>query len=199
MQKRQVELRARWKQDGTWPEIVSLMQTRIGLNTGQAVIGNMGSPRRFNYTMMGDNVNLAARCESGAKAYCVYTMITEATWQGSVAASDDIAFRFLDQIVVKGRSQPVRMFEVIGKKDEISGETSACLACFSDGMERYLARDWDRARVLFEESAKLEPNQPGGELGIITNPSLVMLDRIPQMKANPPGDDWDGVYVMQSK
>ena len=114
-------------------------------------------------------------------------------------AKDDIAFRQLDRIVVQGRTQPVKMYEVIGMTEELSSETAACIGCFIDGMEKYLDQDWDRARALFEEAAKLEPFQPGGELGIITNPSLVMLDRVPQMKANPPGDGWDGVYVMQTK
>ena len=74
------ELRKKWRSEGNkWPEIVWNMQSRIGLNSGRATIGNMGSSTRFNYTMMGDNVNLAARMESGAKQYGVYTMVTEST------------------------------------------------------------------------------------------------------------------------
>lgn len=199
MQARQAELREKWKRDGAWPEIVHRMQTRIGLNTGEAVIGNMGSPNRFNYTMMGDNVNLAARCESGAKAYGVYTMVTGETRDAAAAARDDIAFRYLDRIVVKGRTRPVEMHEVMGLTAEMSAAALDCVAAYTAGVEKYLARDWDAARAAFETSAALEPFQPGGFLRIQTNPSLVMIERAAAMKANPPGEDWDGVYVMTSK
>ena len=80
VQSRLAELRAKWQAEGDrWPESVWRMRTRVGLNTGRCVIGNMGSRTRFNYTMMGDDVNLAARMESGAKSWGVYTMCTEAT------------------------------------------------------------------------------------------------------------------------
>lgn len=199
MQRRQGELREKWRSEGGWPDIVYQMQTRIGLNTGPAVIGNMGSPRRFNYTMMGDTVNLAARCESGAKSYGVYTMVTGETRAGAVAVKDDIAFRYLDKIVVKGRSQPAEIFEVLGFAAELPQATSDCIGIYEQGIARYLARDWDRAREAFERSAKLEPHQPGILAGCDTNPSLVMIDRAGKMKANPPADDWDGRYVMTSK
>ncbi|MCB1226246.1 MAG: adenylate/guanylate cyclase domain-containing protein, partial [Verrucomicrobiales bacterium] len=114
MQLRLAELREKWCQDGVWPEVVTQMQTRIGMNSGDAVVGNMGSSKRFNYTMMGDSVNLAARCESGAKSYGVHIMITESTHQQATADGGDLAFRFLDQIVVKGRTQPVKIYEILG-------------------------------------------------------------------------------------
>ena len=105
------------------------MQTRIGCNTGTATVGNMGALDRFNYTMMGDMVNLAARCESGAKAYGAYIMITEETKLASQSTKDDIAFRYLDKIVVKGRKQPVAMFEPTGFFSELTRETQDCLDC----------------------------------------------------------------------
>ncbi len=200
MQQKQAELRMKWKADGNWPDIVHQMQTRIGLNTGKAVIGNMGSPRRFNYTMMGDDVNLAARMESGAKSYGAYNMITETTHDQSVASSDDIAFRFLDRIVVKGRTKPTKTYEIIGFKSELSQKTADCLGTFAEGMTKYLNQDWDGATQLFKESAPLELFQPEDRsLEIATNPSLVMTARCTEMKAVPPGDDWDGVYKMTSK
>ena len=87
---------------------------RIGLNTGQAVIGNMGSEVRFNYTMMGDSVNLAARCESGAKVYGVYTMVTSNTLQEALAQGCELNYRMLDRIVVKGHSEPMWKFTNYG-------------------------------------------------------------------------------------
>ena len=80
-----------------------------------------------------------------------------------------------------------------------ANETAECIELFSKGMEKYLARDWEHALSLFLKAAKLEPNQPGGELGIVTNPSMVMIERVPEMKVTAPGDDCDGVYVMTSK
>lgn len=198
---RLAELREKWKAEGgKWPEIVWRMQSRIGLNSGRATIGNMGSRTRFNYTMMGDNVNLAARMESGAKAYGVYTMVTEATKTACEQhGGDRLMFRFLDKIVVKGRSQPVPVYEVVGLKENVGADTRACLECFGKGIERYHAQAWDEATALFRESATLEPNAPGKTPGVETNPSLVMIERCAAMKAEPPGAGWDGVYVMKSK
>jgi len=192
MQKRQIELREKWRQEGDWPDIVYEMKTRIGLNSGPAIIGNMGSRRRFNYTMMGDTVNLAARSESGAKSYGVYTMITGETKTMAEKHKDDIAFRFLDKIVVKGRTLPAEVYELVGFKAELSARTKECLEVFQQGIERYLAQDWDGAKALFERSAKLEIHQAD-------NPSLVLLKRCDALKAAPPAADWDGVYVMKSK
>jgi len=193
------ELREKWRREGGWPEIVYQMQARIGLNTGPAVIGNMGSPRRFNYTMMGDTVNLAARCESGAKSYGVYTMISGETRLASMNEKDDIAFRYLDKTVVKGRTQPVEMYEVMGFTADLTPEAVGCIEVYSSGIEKYLARDWDGAVAAFEKSSKLEPFQPGFLPGVHDNPSLVMIGRCAEMKIDPPAEDWDGRYVMKSK
>jgi len=199
MQKKQAELREKWRTEGGWPDIVHQMQTRIGLNTGSAVIGNMGSPRRFNYTMMGDTVNLAARCESGAKSYGVYNMITGETRLAAIAEKDDIAYRYLDKIVVKGRTQPAEIFEILGFRSDLPDMAKECIELYSGGIESYLARDWDLARATFERSAVLEPSQRGSLPGVSTNPSLVMVERCLAMKVDPPGEDWDGRYVMTSK
>ncbi len=192
MQKRQLALREKWRKEGDWPDIVFEMQTRIGLNSGQAIIGNMGSRRRFNYTMMGDTVNLAARSESGAKSYGVYTMITSETKTLAQGFKDDITFRFLDRIIVKGRSTPVEMYELVGFDSEITSETQECLSLFKRGIERYLAQDWDGAKALFQRSAQREIHQD-------SNPSLIMLKRCDALQAEPPPPDWDGVYVMKTK
>lgn len=193
------ELREKWRQDGGWPDIVYQMQARIGLNTGPAVIGNMGSPRRFNYTMMGDTVNLAARCESGAKSYGVYTMVSGETRLAAQREKDDIAFRYLDKIVVKGRTQPVEMFEVMGFAADLTPEAVGCIEIYSAGIEKYLARDWDGAAAVFEKSSRLEPFQPGFLAGVHDNPSLVMIARCAEMKGAFLEEDWDGRYLMKSK
>lgn len=196
------ELREKWKGEGTkWPEIVWAMQSRIGLNSGVCMIGNMGSRTRFNYTMMGDNVNLAARMESGAKSWGVYTMCSEATRAGCVEhGGDRLVFRALGRIVVKGRTTPVPIFEIVGLKEHVSDQTRECIALFERGLERYYARDWAGALAFFEKSRELEPNIPGKTLGVVSNPSLVYIEsRVPEAIEEPPPPDWDGRYVMKEK
>jgi adenylate cyclase len=201
VQRRNAELREKWRHEGEkWPQIVHALQTRIGLNTGPVVVGNMGSHTRFNYTMMGDNVNLAARMESGAKSYGVYTMVTEST---KVACEnhggDRIVFRFLDRIVVKGRTQPVPVFEAVGLKEDLSARAEECLRNYDRGIQAYLATDWAAAREAFGQSALAEANRPGETPGVETNPSMVMRARCEHLLLHPPAADWDGIYVMKEK
>ena len=197
---RLLELRAKWAGEGDkWPPFVSRMQVRIGLNTGHATVGNMGSEKRFNYTMMGDSVNLAARCESGAKSYGVYTMVTGETKRAAEAAGDECVFRFLDKIIVKGRSEPAEMYEVVCLRQQLDDATARCLATYAQGIEHYRAQRWDAALECFTEAATLEPNRPERNPDSPSTPSLVMLERIHQLMAAPPPADWDGVFVMRSK
>lgn len=196
------ELRTKWEAEGQkWPEIVWKMQTRIGLNSGVCMIGNMGSRSRFSYTMMGDNVNLAARMESGAKAWGAYTMCSEATkLLCEQHGGDRIVFRPLGRIVVKGRSTAVPIFEPVGLKENVTESTRECIRLFAQGLEKYYARDWAGATALFEQSRDLEPNVPGKTPGVVSNPSLVYLERvIPEAIEEPPPPDWDGRYVMKEK
>jgi adenylate cyclase len=195
------ELREKWKSEGDkWPPIVWEMQSRIGLNGGLATIGNMGSRTRFNYTMMGDNVNLAARMESGAKSWGAYTMVTETTKRGCEQHSGDrVVFRSLARLQVMGRSQAVPVFEIVGLKESLGPEAGECIGLFESALAKYYARDWDAAMALFRQSAVLEPNQPGKTPGVKKNPSLVYLDIVADCKLEPPAADWDGTFVMKEK
>ena len=190
MDKKLVELRAKWKQEH-WPDIVCNMEHRMGMNTGEMVTGNMGSERRFNYTMMGDNVNLAARCESGAKSFNVFTMITEATRTEAEKFGDDLLFRHLDTIVVKGRTKPVRMHEIVALKTDASSNMIECVNLYEQGMQAYYNQDWDKALELFSQSLVLEIHA--------SNPSQLFIARCTEMKEAPPSADWNGVYVMTNK
>lgn len=195
------ELRTKWKDEGEkWPEIVWKMQSRIGLNTGVCMIGNMGSRTRFNYTMMGDDVNLAARMESGAKSWGAYTMVTQVTKAAcELHGGDRVVFRALGRIVVMGRSQPVPIFEIVGLKESLAPTARECIGHFEAGLAKYYARDWDGAIALFKQSAELEPNQPGITPGVKTNPSLVYSAIAEGYRTTPPPEGWVGVYVMKEK
>ncbi len=194
MQERHARLREEWAQSGRWPEAVLGMRTRIGLNTGQAVIGNMGSEVRFNYTMMGDSVNLAARCESGAKAYGVYTMITANTLKSALAHGCELNHRMLDRIVVKGRSEPVEIHELWDAG--VDGAAAArCKELYETGLEHYFAGHWQVALDCFEQSAQFEPGQSYAP----TTPSLVLSQRCRRFIESGGPEDWTGAYRMERK
>ncbi len=194
------ELRDKWRGEGdAWPEVVKNLRARIGLNTGRCIVGNMGSRSRFSYTMMGDDVNLAARMESGAKSWGVYSMCSEATKLAcSAHGGDRVVFRPLGRIVVKGRAHPTPIHEIVGFRENFIAQTLECLDVFARGLEKYYARDWEGALALFRRSAKLEPHQPGTP-GITGNPSGVYLEIVEHCKLEPPGANWDGTYLMKEK
>jgi adenylate cyclase len=200
VQLRIAELRTQWRAEGgRWPEVVCAMRSRIGLNTGRCVVGNMGSRSRFNYTMMGDDVNLAARMESGAKSWGAYSMCTEATKLACEQhGGDRIVFRPLGRIVVKGRAQPTPIHEIVGLRENLAAQTHECLDVFAQALARYYARDWDGAHALFRRSAKLEPRQPGTP-GVTGNPSRTYLEIVEHYRTAPPPENWDGVFVMHEK
>jgi adenylate cyclase len=195
------ELREKWRQEGDrWPEIVHRLQTRIGLNTGSAVVGNMGSQTRFNYTMMGDTVNIAARMESGAKSWGVYSMCTEATRaECERIGPGRVVFRRLGRITVQGRAQPLPIHEMVALSEHASDSMRECIGIFEEGLAKYRERDWDGALALFRRSETLEANGPGRALGSGTNPSLVYIGMAEGYHCEPPSADWDGVYHMKEK
>ncbi len=196
MQEKLLELRKKWASEGEkWPQIVKEMHMRIGINTGEIVTGNMGCEVRMNYTMMGDAVNLAARLESGAKQYGVYSMCSGETLEA--VSRGTVVTRELDMIRVVGKSKPVKIFEIMGRDGEISQKTQDCIGLFSEGLEAYRKKEWDQAVNKFTKSLELEPflNEPG----VKTWPSRVFIERCEMFKAEPPEGEWDGVYTATSK
>ena len=110
-----------------------------------------------------------------------------------------MVFRSLGRIVVKGRTQAVPIYEIVGLKENVSDRTRECIAVFTQALERYYARDWDAALALFERSRDLEFNIPGQTPGVSSNPSLVYLGITAGYKEEPPPENWDGVYHMKEK
>ena len=194
MQVRHAELRREWALSGQWPEMVGHMRTRIGINTGAAVIGNMGSRVRFNYTMMGDSVNLAARCESGAKSYGVYTMVSGATLQAALESMPELFYRKLDRIVVKGRSEPVEVFELW----DVSVARDTALRCrqaYEHGLQLYFNGEWAAASQQFRTAEVDEPSKAFAP----TTPSAVLAQRCREFLDDGGPENWDGAYRMQTK
>jgi adenylate cyclase len=194
MQGRLGKLRKKWILEGDkWPGIVHEMRMRIGINTGAITTGNMGSKVRMNYTMMGDAVNLAARLESAAKQYGVYTMISHFTHE---FIKNDFETRQLDKITVVGKSEPITVYELLAEKGKCAPEIIKLLEFYNQGLTYYYGQAWDNAIAVFEQCDALEPNKSisGGK-----TPSGILLERSLEYKANPPEKGWNGVYNLKSK
>ncbi|MFQ3243089.1 MAG: adenylate cyclase [Lentimonas sp.] len=194
MQEQHAKLRSEWAQSGKWPDVVVQMRTRIGINTGVAVIGNMGSRVRFNYTMMGDSVNLAARCESGAKSYGVYTLISGATLRAALQAMPELFYRKLDRIVVKGRTEPVEIFELWDRTVDREAAVR-CRDLYEEGLQLYFKGEWAAALERFSAAEADEPSRAFAP----TTPSTVLAQRCRGFVESGGPADWDGAYRMQTK
>ena len=160
------------------------LQARIGLSTGEALVGNVGSRRRFNYTAMGDIVNLAARLEGANKAYGTAILAAEPT---RLAAGDAIAWREIDRVRVVGRDTAVSIFEPLAIAGAISPEKSRLSAAFSSALAAYRARQFETAAKMFEELAADD------------TPSRVFVERARRLSTAPPAQSWDAVAVLESK
>ncbi|MCC6807897.1 MAG: adenylate/guanylate cyclase domain-containing protein [Deltaproteobacteria bacterium] len=175
------ELQDGWRARGL-PEI----DIGIGMNSGVIVVGNMGSTARFDYTVMGDSVNLGSRLEGINKEYGTNIIISEFTYERAKA---DVYVRLLDSVRVKGKHEPVRIFELRGL-GRPQGLEEQFIITFEKGIALYKAQKWDEAIKTFNHC--LEMNQTD-------YCSKKYIDRCESMKEDPPGDGWDGVYTMKTK
>lgn len=159
------------------------MQHRIGLNTGEALIGNIGSRRRFNYTAFGDNVNLASRLEQVNTSFGTSIVAAEFV---VTATSAIFVWREIDTIRVRGRSAPVKVFEPLGRRDEETAGQRERVRAYAEGLQAWRARDFLLAETRFSRF----PDDP---------PAVSFRKRCRALIDNPPDESWEPIFFPTSK
>jgi len=168
----QAVLRLRWSGDPTrFPAEVLDMRTRVGLNTGAAVVGNIGSALRFNYTMMGAAVNLAQRMESAAAHYGVEILVSASTAEKALLDDPLLVFRELDQISMAGGSVIVSVWQLLGRGEESKQQNASRIAAYASALVLYRDSKWPDAADAFMAAAEHEPSARR------MNPCIVMASR----------------------
>jgi adenylate cyclase len=165
-----------------------IFRTRIGINTGEMVVGNMGGAEKVNYTVIGDSVNLASRLEGANKQYGTGIMVSQRTYE---LVKQKILGRNLDRIVVKGRSEPVTICELIQLRDRpVAGDLEKFLQLYAGAHVLYLQRQWAAAIKKLEEALAIRPND---------RPTKLYIERARLYQTQPPPKKWDGVFIMKTK
>ncbi len=176
------EWNAERQADGKLP-----VEIGIGLNTDSIVSGNIGSPTRMNYTLIGDGVNLASRLESACKQYAAKLLISEYTFK---KLKGTYRTRDIDEVIVKGKTEPVRVYEVLDyHTDESFPNLMEVVGHFKEGRKHFRAGAWDKAELAFRQALAAHPDDKLSE---------IYIQRCAYMKANPP-DHWEGIWKLDSK
>jgi class 3 adenylate cyclase len=183
MQKKLDELRQKWLKQGL-PEV----KVRAGINTASCMVGFIGSDVQMNFTCLGDGVNLASRLEGANKPYDTLMMISESV--NLRLDQNKFSTRFLDYLAVKGKDQPIKVYELRGLLAEESEEWLAAKDHYQQGMQHYLERNWGAAIKCFKQVLKKLKND---------SPSRIFIERSEHFKQEPPPENWDGRFVLKTK
>ncbi|QTQ15464.1 CHASE2 domain-containing protein [Treponema parvum] len=172
--------------------ISSEINTRIGINTGAIVVGNMGTDKKMNYTMMGNAVNLAARLEGVNKVYHTWILVSESTWDAANSGenSGKMIARRLDKVRVIGINTPVQLYNIVGFTEELPKEEIDSVEIFHKGLDLYLAKDFANAKKFFDEADAMFPQD---------EVSKIFSERCEEKIKTGVPDNWDGVMSMTSK
>jgi len=181
MQQKLSELQPHFKERG-WPPI----QIGVGINSGRVSVGNMGSEVRVAYTVMGDAVNLASRLEGITKEYGAGVLVGEKTRE----EAPEFVYRELDQVRVKGKDKPVAIFEPLGLVGEVGQAVMDEIKLFQQALRMYRKQEWDKAELQLFNLQKMAPN---------SKLYAVYAERVVHYRNNPPGENWDGVFVFKTK
>ena len=163
------------------------INVRMGLNSGYVSAGNMGSEKRMSYTVMGDAVNQAARFEPANKEYATSILIGQSTFE---SAKNDIEVRLLDKIVVKGKTVPITIYELVAKKGELTSDQRKVIELYRDGLLFHWERKWDSSLSCFRNALAVIPND---------GPSLALIRRVEQYTIHPPPVGWQGEFIRSVK
>ena len=174
-------LQKKWADEGR-----PVLDIGIGVNSGDMVVGNMGSEMRFDYTVMGDSVNLGSRLEGINKEYGTNIIISEYTYD---RVKEQFFCRELDLVRVKGKELPVKIYELLGEMGD-SEKWEGFVKLFEDGLAKYRQGEWDEAVICFQNALSVRSGDFSSEM---------YIRRCRELKKNPPVGEWDGVYTMTKK
>lgn len=184
MKKVEEDLNRRFTQEKLSP---GPLLTRLGINTGEMVVGNMGTARKMDYTIMGNAVNLAARLEGVNKQYGTWILTSEYT---QAEGGNEFLYRKLDRVRVVGINTPIRLYQVVEETSQATPDLREAIDLFHSGLDYFEGRDWDRARKTFTQVQRILPED---------GPSTSFLKRVETYIQTPPADTWDGVFNLTTK